>query len=508
MLDGYIIGKRIGSGSYGNVYLVTSKEDGKTYAMKKISVYNIKHKEKVYIISEILIQKSHKCNYIIKLFDVFYHSNYIYIISEYASNGDLDRYIKQAIKDRKRIPDTIIAKWILQLASALKYLHRNNIIHRDIKTSNIFLDNEWNIKLGDLGISKIMGNDFNLANTYIGTPYYMAPELYSGLKYNTKCDIWSFGCIIYELITLRKPFDGRNIIELAKKIKYSSVNSNYIIRYKSEYMSILNKMLISDFNNRCCIDYIYCNRFLENIAKESFNIDKNYLNKTNKNLRLLPKMNLYNNWSNLIDDINRNYINETIFYKSPRINISNMKSLDDSVIIEKKKHNLLPLDDSQLLDKYRDQIRSNLKKDRVEISEEPKFKKNILPPISKAPKVNYVSKIDNKINPYSRQNIRIKSPIMSGNRNRRYSKYNKYHLRPLKNNYNDRNNTPQRKTPERSKSNLEVRNRKIQQPSSYYERLANFKNNYVSPYRSPYIAQRNYQNYNSDAIKAIFNYGY
>ena len=135
MLDGYIIGKRIGSGSYGSVYLVTCKKTRQVFAMKKICVYNVKQKEKEYIISEILIQKAHKCQYIIKLIDAFYYQGHIYIISEFANNGDLDNLIKKHIKDRKYISDKTIAKWTLQLASALKYLHRNNIIHRDIKTS-------------------------------------------------------------------------------------------------------------------------------------------------------------------------------------------------------------------------------------------------------------------------------------------------------------------------------------------------------------------------------------
>ena len=130
MLHGYMIEKRIGSGSYGSVYLVRCKKDQQLYAMKKINVFNIKRKEREYLISEILIQKANKCEYIIKLIDVFYESNYIYIVSEYAENGDLDKFITNFKRRRKYINNRTIGKLILQLASALKYLHRNNIIQR------------------------------------------------------------------------------------------------------------------------------------------------------------------------------------------------------------------------------------------------------------------------------------------------------------------------------------------------------------------------------------------
>lgn len=528
MLDGYIIGKRIGSGSYGSVYLVTCKKTRQVFAMKKICVYNVKQKEKEYIISEILIQKAHKCQYIIKLIDAFYYQGHIYIISEFANNGDLDNLIKKHIKDRKYISDKTIAKWTLQLASALKYLHRNNIIHRDIKTSNIFLDSNWDIKLGDLGISKIMGNDFNLANTYIGTPYYMAPELYEGKKYNTKCDIWSFGCIIYELITLRKPFEGRNLIELANKIKYSKINSRYLRNYKREYLFILDKMLISDYRKRCDINLIYTNSFLEKLADNDYKIKEAYLNKTNKNFGMLPKINLFRNWAFLLDDINRNYHNETIFFKSPR---EKVKSLDDSVIIDDKPKYPVKetaLDDTALLDKYK-RLKSPIK-----YSEYKTPPRNPLERSKSAPNINYNKKeelppINNKVrammfknidkpnnNPFRRRTPDKLEPIEKPNlfrnvdnvrrnsRNRRNSRYDRHHLKPI-------NNRPssKKKDPERCKSNLEFRDYKIDyKPQNYYQKIAQFKQNYVSPYKCQYRDKKYNHIYNSDAIKAVFNYGY
>ena len=127
MLNGYIIEKRIGSGSYGSVYLVRNKQSNEVYAMKKICVSNIKTKEREYLISEILIQKANKCEYIIKLIDVFFENNNIYIVSEYAENGDLDKFIINFKKNRKHISNRTIAKLTLQMASALKYLNHSKV---------------------------------------------------------------------------------------------------------------------------------------------------------------------------------------------------------------------------------------------------------------------------------------------------------------------------------------------------------------------------------------------
>jgi len=101
-------------------------------------------------------------------------------------------------------------------------LHNNNILHRDLKCSNIFLSNNNDVKLGDFGIAKSLENTLALAQTKVGTPYYMSPEVCRSEKYSTETDIWSLGCIIYELCTFRPPFDGKNLQSLA----YAIMNKN------------------------------------------------------------------------------------------------------------------------------------------------------------------------------------------------------------------------------------------------------------------------------------------
>lgn len=106
-------------------------------------------------------------------------------------------------KKNKRLSESIIIRYFYQLACALKELHSWSIIHRDLKTANIFLS-EKSVKLGDMNVSKIVKNFF--AHTQTGTPYYASPEVWRDESYSTKTDIWSLGCVMYEMCMLKPPF--------------------------------------------------------------------------------------------------------------------------------------------------------------------------------------------------------------------------------------------------------------------------------------------------------------
>ena len=104
------------------------------------------------------------------------------------------------------------------------------ILHRDLKPGNVFLDSNRNVKLGDFGLSRVLGSESVFAMTHVGTPYYMSPEQIDGKPYNDKSDIWSAGCVLYELAALRAPFESTNLYDLNKKIK-----SGYIKDLPSQY---------------------------------------------------------------------------------------------------------------------------------------------------------------------------------------------------------------------------------------------------------------------------------
>ncbi|TMS19573.1 Serine/threonine-protein kinase Nek4 [Larimichthys crocea] len=115
-------------------------------------------------------------------------------------------------------PERQVVEWFVQIAMALQYLHERNILHRDLKTQNIFLTKTNIIKVGDLGIARVLENQNDMASTLIGTPYYMSPELFSNKPYNHKSDVWALGCCVYEMSTLKHAFNAKDMNSLVYRI--------------------------------------------------------------------------------------------------------------------------------------------------------------------------------------------------------------------------------------------------------------------------------------------------
>jgi NIMA (never in mitosis gene a)-related kinase len=121
------------------------------------------------------------------------------------------------------MPEIQVLNYFHQLVLALEELHKKNIIHRDLKAANIFLtDNSQRVLLGDMNVSKINKQDF--ARTQTGTPYYASPEVWREDPYNCKTDIWSLGCVIYELCMLHPPFQAKNLEELCIKVQEKKIS--------------------------------------------------------------------------------------------------------------------------------------------------------------------------------------------------------------------------------------------------------------------------------------------
>jgi serine/threonine protein kinase len=127
----------------------------------------------------------------------------------------------------------MIWKIFVQVMLALYECHKRKegkILHRDIKPGNIFLDSNKNVKLGDFGLSRMMAKESMYAHSNVGTPYYMSPEQVNEAKYNEKSDIWSVGCLLYEMTSLEPPFLANNHLSLAMKIKagkFTRIPKNY-----------------------------------------------------------------------------------------------------------------------------------------------------------------------------------------------------------------------------------------------------------------------------------------
>jgi NIMA (never in mitosis gene a)-related kinase len=228
---------------------------------------------------------------IIRCIDFFVDDKKLCLVTEYADLGDLSKIIKYQILSGYFFCEEIILNWFVQLCFAIKYIHSKNILHRDLKLSNIFLTSKGNIKLGDFGIAKILTSKDDLAKTLVGTPYYLSPELCLKKPYNHKSDIWSLGCILYEMMYLKHAFEADSIGELVINILEGNFNLNINAGFSDDVINLVKSILIIDANKRPSVDDILKNKILDkyimvnvirlceklpkNVFKELFNKDKN-----------------------------------------------------------------------------------------------------------------------------------------------------------------------------------------------------------------------------------------
>jgi NIMA (never in mitosis gene a)-related kinase len=135
---------------------------------------------------------------------------------EFAENGDLQTLIESHKKRTTFLKEEQIWSILIDLLRGLQALHKLKIVHRDIKCANVFLGADGKAKLGDMNVSKIAKRGF--MQTQTGTPYYASPEVWNDKPYDSKCDIWSLGCVIYELAALNPPFQARDMASLYQKV--------------------------------------------------------------------------------------------------------------------------------------------------------------------------------------------------------------------------------------------------------------------------------------------------
>jgi NIMA (never in mitosis gene a)-related kinase len=210
--------KELGKGAFSSVCKVRRIADGNIYAMKMVKISQLNAKEKENALNEVRILASVTHQNIIGYKQAFFDEDTrtLNIVMEYADDGDLESKIQSHIKNKGNFPESQIWSILIQMIQGLKALHDIKIMHRDLKSANVFLMKDGTVKLGDLNVSKVI--KMNLAYTQTGTPYYASPEVWADKPYDFKSDIWSVGCIIYELCTLKPPFRGSNLQELFKSV--------------------------------------------------------------------------------------------------------------------------------------------------------------------------------------------------------------------------------------------------------------------------------------------------
>ncbi|EGG23873.1 putative protein serine/threonine kinase [Cavenderia fasciculata] len=257
-LDKYIDIKVIGKGSFGSCKLVKRKVDGMALVMKQINVLDMSPREREDAMNEVNVLAMLDHENIIAYYDSFIVNGTLHILMEYANAGDIHREIKERTIKKQHFTEAEILRFFSQLCLAVQFLHQKNILHRDLKTQNIFLsivNGKSRVKLGDMGIAKILSADTQFARTVIGTPYYLSPEVCQDIGYDTKSDVWSLGCCLYELATLKHAFDAGSLPALVLKI----LKGNYppiASFYSNDLRQLVSSMLQTDPRDRPSIDEI------------------------------------------------------------------------------------------------------------------------------------------------------------------------------------------------------------------------------------------------------------
>ncbi|XP_074942281.1 serine/threonine-protein kinase Nek5 [Phalacrocorax aristotelis] len=228
-MDKYQIIKKIGEGSFGKIFLAKGKVNNEQCVIKEVNLTKMPVKEKEASQKEVILLAKMKHANIVTFYASLQEKNKLYIVMEYCDGGDLMKRIN--MQHGVLFDEDQILTWFVQISLGLKHIHDKKILHRDVKAQNIFLSNNGKVaKLGDFGIARQLNSTMEFAHTCVGTPYYLSPEICENRPYNNKTDIWSLGCVLYELCALKHPFEGNSLHQLVLKIcrgHFHPVSPNY-----------------------------------------------------------------------------------------------------------------------------------------------------------------------------------------------------------------------------------------------------------------------------------------
>lgn len=225
--------------------------DNKIYAIKKVNISALKDKEKTNALNEITLLSGIKHPNVVEYKDSFLceDNTMLCLVMDHAAEGDAFMKIKKHKANGTRFPEAEIWNIVIQVLRGLKTLHENHILHRDIKSANVFLYEGNVVKIGDLNVSKIVKGGLYFTQT--GTPYYASPEVWRDQPYDGKSDIWSVGCVLYELMMHDPPFKAANMAKLYKTVirgKFPPINPEY--GYSQDLCDLAKMMLKVDVKLR------------------------------------------------------------------------------------------------------------------------------------------------------------------------------------------------------------------------------------------------------------------
>lgn len=257
------LGKFLGTGSTSKVYELTNLSTNLVYAGKFYNKSRLqKDKDRNILKTEIRILRSLSNEFIVKYKTHFEGNDFYVIVLELCQK----KTMAELLKARKRLTETEVRYYLKQVISALEYLHRNRVIHRDIKPGNLFLASNLEIKLGDFGLSEQLTYDSQLLTKCCGTPNYIAPEvLYFGEHgYSYTADVWSFGVLMYTLLYGKAPFETSDVNTTYKRIKEAIFYFPERISVSEDAKDLIRKILVKEPEERISLEQIKEHSFFTN----------------------------------------------------------------------------------------------------------------------------------------------------------------------------------------------------------------------------------------------------
>jgi polo-like kinase 1 len=257
----YNKGRFLGKGGFARVYEFTDLSSKTVLAGKIIEKASlIKSRARQKLMSEIKIHKSLHHPNIVKFEHFFEDTENVYILLELCTNQTLTELMRR----RKRLTELEVQCYIIQVISALKYLHVHQVIHRDIKLGNLFLTDKMEIKMGDFGLATKLEYEGERKRTICGTPNYIAPEILEGKTgHSYEVDVWSLGVLAYTLLVGKPPFETSDIKTTYRKIRMNSYSFPDHVILSDEAKNFVKFILISDPANRPGLDAILDDPFLK-----------------------------------------------------------------------------------------------------------------------------------------------------------------------------------------------------------------------------------------------------
>ncbi|XP_017786350.1 PREDICTED: aurora kinase B-like [Nicrophorus vespilloides] len=244
-LNDFELGKRLGRGKFGRVYCGREKRSGYIVAVKTLVKYEVaKEKVEHLVLREIEIQSHLKHPNILQLLTWFHDDFRIYLVLEYAGQGELYRHLKNS--PGGYFNEHLAAKYLYQVADALNYCHKNQVIHRDIKPENLLLTSRGDVKLADFGWS--VHTPSLKRKTMCGTLDYLPPEMVEGRSYSIHVDQWCLGVLCYEFVCGYPPFESNSSEETYQKIK--TVQIKFPSQVQPGAIDLIKKLLIHDMTKR------------------------------------------------------------------------------------------------------------------------------------------------------------------------------------------------------------------------------------------------------------------